>query len=157
MPAPSIDALFAFEDEIESAIKALFTAIPYNAYRQRDGDSKGTPFVTVQLAVGGETGRIRQGATIKYPDAWTGTLTIGIVTKRGAAGVSHTTEVSKVRRYMVEWESRLTSVQLPYHAIAEISATGTSPQIAGDEDHDLSLLSYAIKWMIRTTEWPTNS
>lgn len=154
MPAPTIDALFAFEDEIESAIQEMFTAIPYNAYRQRDTDSKGTPFVTVQLAVGGETGRIHQGATVFYPDAWTGTLTIGVVTTRGAAGISHTTEVSKVRRYMAEWTARLTSVQLPYHAIAEISASGTSPQIEGDKDHDLSLLTYTIKWMIRTTAWP---
>lgn len=159
MPAPSIEALFAFEDEIESAIQEMFTAIPYNCYRQRDADSVATPFVTVQLSGCIETGEPRfktlGSVSVPYPQGWTGTLTMQVVTKRGAAGTSHTTELSKVRRYMAEFQARLTSVELRYHGIREISATASSPQIAVDEDHDVTSLSYSIKWMILTGAWPT--
>jgi len=156
--APSVETLYQFEDEIESAIVEMFDAIPFNCYRQQDTDNKATPFVAVQLVMGAEQGRTHTrtvGSTTYYmPDFFSGTLNLAVVTGRNQNAASHVSYVAKVRRYMAEWTARLTSVQLRYHQIARIDMQSTAPNISAEQDHDMTMLSYAIEFEINKNVWP---
>jgi hypothetical protein len=56
---------------------------------------------------------------------------------------------------MMDYERTFTATVLPWLLIDDITESGTSPSIDGGNDLDISKVSFAVRFRIRSDAWPT--
>lgn len=153
MPAQNHATILQFEDAIETAVVTVLAANSMTAVRQRGSTSLATPRVEVRLIVGAAEehyGTDTHGE--RFIDFWHGTIQLAIVTNRSRNDASHTTYRGKCRAAM----QGLTALNaaMSYLAFNRILESGTSPEIQPDENHDASVVSFAVDFCIRSDAWP---
>lgn len=154
MPAAStIEELYQFENSLESAAKSILAAVPLNAYRQRDTDEVATPWAAIQLSGTRAERAAHVIDDVAWPDGFSGSLRVVIVTNRGQNAASHTTYVGKVRRALYDLPN-WTALLLPYHKVWNVMETGTAPTPIEDQNQDASEITFKVDWLIRETAWP---
>jgi hypothetical protein len=156
MTAPDIDTLFMLEDHIETGVQRVLKSIQIKAFKQCDADDIGlTPYVNIQLALGGVTGHYGQDKKGKlWKDAWNATLGFEIVTNRSKKQIEHATYRAHIRRLMQYAEGLFTEEVMPYHTLTKIEESGTRPTFDGGEGLDISQVSFSCIVSIRQNAWP---
>jgi hypothetical protein len=154
MPAANIETLFQFENALETAVKTILAAIPLTAYRQRDVDEVATPWAAIQLSGTRAERAAHLNGSVTWPDGFSGSLRVVIVTNRGQNAASHTTYVGKVRKAIYDLTNFTTGL-LPYHKVWNAMETGTNPTVTADQNEDASEITFKLDWLIREDAWPT--
>ena len=153
MPAPDHGTILQFEDAIETAVVTVLTANGMTAMRQRGSTSLATPRVEVRLMVGAAEEHYGRGAGNEpFLDFWHGTIQLAIVTNRSRNDASHMTYRGKCR-YAMQGLTALNSA-LDYLAFSRVLESGTSPEIHADENHDATVVSFAVDFCVRADAWP---
>jgi hypothetical protein len=156
MPAANYYELLQFEDSIESAVVSVLNANGLTAVRQRGNTSLATPRVEVRMITGAAEEHYGYDAAGEpFVNFWHATIQLAIVTNRSRNDASHTTYRGKCRWLMQRLALFNTDVLLPYHTIERILESGTSPEIQPDENHDASVVSFAVDFCIRNDAYPT--
>lgn len=157
MSAPSIEAIFQFEEAIENAAKSILTnSAGLTAYRQHDTGNVSAPFVALQLS--GVTATETQhadGSGNGWPSDMSATLHATVITNRVKEGgtSTHNATLGKVRRYLYDL-SQWSDALLPYHKIWLVMENGSSPTSSDDDRLDMTALSFQIRILIRDQAWP---
>jgi len=153
MAAPDTQSLYQFENALENAAKAILTAIPLNAYRQRDTATLATPWAAVQLSGTRADGGMHQIGNVGWPNSFEASLRIIIATNRTKNASDHSAYVGKVRAAMytlTNWSGAL----LPYHYVWSAMETGSVPSIDAEENWDMTEITFALKFQINELAWP---
>jgi hypothetical protein len=159
--APDLVSLFKFEKQIETAVKAVLAIPSFGLHIQRSTDELATPFVAFQFRLGAATGHVQlvpKGSDrIAIKDTYAGTLECEVNTNRGALDQQelHDDYRARIRVAMMDYERTFTATVLPWLLIDDITESGTSPSIDGGNDLDISKVSFAVRFRIRSDAWPT--
>lgn len=166
MAAPDFIAVYDFETAIEAALYGVFVAEgiadTFYSGSQQDFD-RPRPRVELYFSVGSQTGHIRPDATYYRPDAFSGSLTVRIVSnsKPGTDSTAeHSAYRATVRNIMAKARGLLVAdaagddTLLPYHTINDIVQSGSNPSYEGQEGFFETSLNYDLKFNIRPAAWP---
>jgi len=66
----------------------------------------------------------------------------------------HARTRAKIRLTMLYFRHKLTTDHLPYHQLATVEESGTTPAVDTGEDIDVSEIRYTGVLGIRTEAWP---
>ena len=157
MAAPDIDTIYQFESAIESAAESILdNAASITSHKQRDSGTLATPFAFCQLSgVQGIGKQYKTGThAFNWPIDFNATLNVTVTTNRQENAASHATYLGKVRRHLYTL-TNWTTQRLPYHSIALVQESGSSPQYVEDERFDQTTLSFRIIFTIRDDAWPS--
>lgn len=155
MAAPDFATLYQVEEYLEDGISSLLQAAGLTVFTQRSASELSTPRVSVQAALGSESGHVFYAdfnGEIR-PDQWECDVRVQIVTDRTNSAVSHRTYKGLVRDAFAKWHS---SFNLTYHHVYDWQAVSTAPTVASDEDQDITELNFLCKVAIRADAWPTS-
>lgn len=165
MQAPDYETLFRQEEQVENAVKAILEPTGFAVNLQRDIklDEKGnviplsTPRIDVQFALGASYNlhKMQDRFGNWWYDAWSGTLSCAVVTKRSKNNAEHGLMRAKVRRFMQTAEDKFTEAVLPYHKLSKIVESGTTPTVKTEDDCDDSTVTFSCIVAIRGDAWPS--
>jgi hypothetical protein len=166
MPAPDVQTLYDFETQLEGAWADVFEdkftelSITCAVGVSRDADVETTPRVEVVLNLGGpltQQTTIGQARPKQVPNAFTGTLTVSVITTRETNASSHG-PIRGVIRYLMSGANQImTEVRLPYLQILDLQPAGSAPTVNPEKNEDSTELVYAIIFAIRNEAWPASS
>lgn len=157
MSAPDFQTLFKVEDAIETAWQGVLEADGLTAFKSRDVNVLTIPRVDVQAVLGGATGHRGEFTPGHFTlDAWTGTLTAQVKTKRVEDQPDiHSDWVADVRLAAQYFQDRFNATVLPYHALTMIQESGTERSIGEEDETDVSTIQFDFIVSIRTNAWPS--
>ena len=126
-------------------------------YTQRDTDEVTTPYASVQYVTGAATSHesaLLSDGSRRF-DTWDGNLSIGIATNRDKDKLDdHTTLRGRIRNLIYDWRNTITDALLPYHSILNVIESGTTPATAADDNHDVSTITFQLKFQVTPSAWP---
>lgn len=156
MPAASIQALYDFEAEIETAIKTACTAASVTAVIQRETGDVATPYVAIQFVQGAGMGHLHKHDSVWREDKWEGEVQITIRTERSQNNATHATYRKAIRKVMSEWQVATTGINalLTYLRLLDCKTAGNSPEINTEENIDESTMRYSTPFEIKSSAWP---
>lgn len=157
MPASNIETIYQFEDALESCVESILqSSASLTCYRQKDTDTKATPWAEVQCTGVSASGKqYKTGSNgFNWPIDFTATITVAVTTHREQNTASHASYLGKVRRYLYDL-SAYTTQRLPYLAVSLVSESGSSAVFVEDERFDSTVLQFRVNFFIRSDAWPT--
>jgi hypothetical protein len=155
MSAPDLQTLFHFEDAIENCLASILTAGGLTVHKQQSTDQLATPFVALQFTPGRATQRLKCfTSTAPRYDAWEGSLRVEIVTERKKNGANHAVIRATIRNLFYDAQAQITTDNLPWHAVTKFYETSTSPTVSHEDNFDVSSMTWAMEFQIRSTAWP---
>lgn len=166
MPAPSIQALYDFETQIETAWATAFAEkfteldITCAVGKSRDRDIETTPRVEISLSLGGpltQRTTAGQASPKQVPNAFTGTLTVSVVTTRETNSDDHG-PIRGVVRYLLSGANQVVGIsKLPYLQVLDMEPAGSAPSVNEEKNLDSTDMAYAITFAIRNDAWPATA
>jgi len=161
MPAPDFGTLYDLETAFETAAKTVLADFGIAAFTQMEVENLPASRVDVQCHIGDLTGHKSQVTPGQFAfDAWNGSLSFMITTPRRVPSdpeydaQAHGKMRGRVRQAIQYFSNRFTAEVLPYHVLVSIRESGTDPSVLINDDSDLSTLSCACVFAIRTGAWP---
>lgn len=147
----TVENLYQFEDQLESAIATVLNAGGVTSYVQRQDVELATPFVAVQCRIGEVQGYQAFSELVVRPVAWRFAISLKITTNRhiDILDPHHISWRAKIRHLMYGYQTSFLSSILPYHEIGEMTETGTSASVIPDMDFDVSEIAFQSCFAIR--------
>lgn len=164
MAAPSKAALLDYETNYEVALKAYLDAA-FPAYQVLTAETLAsaepklaTPRIELQLTVTGTGTAEHQRNTDNaiYKSQKTGVLRIRAVARRNGTGQHLGTMRGQIRNAMLEATQALDDTALPYYQTIGIEESGSTRDIAADNDEVQTEVEFTISWWIRNDIWPVS-
>jgi hypothetical protein len=159
--APDYESIFDLEEPIEAACKLILRRdYGVKGYTQWESDDDlPDERVDIQLRVGAHTGHRGPYATgLFVRDAWKGTLTFIIWTKRDPERKAvHGRTRARIRMAAEYFQGKFTAEELPYHVITSIALRDSEPSVSIEDDLDLSTVIYDVIISVREGAWPSTS
>ena len=166
MAAPSIADLLDYETHLEDAF-AAYLAAQYTAWQvltdrtsPEDEDKLRTPRAEVAFALTG-TGSAEHQAQNRpdekyYESHKTFSMTVRIAACRAKSDQSLGRMRGQAREAMLPRTLALSTVNLPYFEILDVSETGSSPAFFAGNDEIQSELTWSIHLFIPPASWPVS-
>lgn len=162
LPAPDLERLFEFENQLESGFVTLLSNAGINAFSSRGTDTLQSPYVSLYCTAGAVLQNhqyIRQGSpSLAFYDWFEGTLTTEIVTNRISDSeeipISHTVMLGKVRKALAlpwvkyGWPAD-SCLQLP-----DIRQSDTADTWEDEDSLDHTIINWYINFQIKPAAWP---
>lgn len=158
MPAPDLDTLYKFEDNIETAVVTVLTALSVTCKKQREDVTRVTPMVSVQVAMG--EARPDHGYQSPADNQWRydmfrGAIRLELVTNRNDNNSQHPTLRATIRKAFSK-DGAFDASNLPYYTVWNLRPTGTSPEVETEDRHDVSTMDYEFELWIKPDAWPSS-
>ena len=168
MAAQDFDALYNFEDQIETAIAAVLVAalaagptpIACQVLTSRDFATKQTPRLEVEFATGkamNQRTTAGQANPRQVPSAFEGTLTVSVVTDRQTeqSVAVHGILRGRARFNLSAAAQPFTSINIPNLQILDMLPANTVPGMQTDKEEDITAMSYSVMFGIQNNAWPS--
>jgi hypothetical protein len=160
MPAPDFPTIYQIEEAVEDAAKSILETAGLDVFTTRSEEDITTPRCAIQFSLGNETGRhYIDSAGVVRPAQWRGVFRVQVVTNRTTEGnnstTNHQTYKGIVRNEIAQWNTKFTETLLPYHVVADIEHSGSTPSIRTEDDQDVTEISLTMTVSVRATAWPT--
>ena len=153
--AASFALVYQQEEQIETALAAMFTADSVTNYATRSTSNKATPYVDLQVSLGAALGRmVADNAGTYRNGSWNFELLVRVVTDREDDSTDHKTFKGEVRKLLDDYVSQFTELALPYHAVADVTHEQTQIGIDEKDSLDISILQFAGVVSTRSDAWP---
>jgi len=153
--AATFALVYQQEEQIESALAAMFTADSVTNHKSRSTTAKTTPYVDLQVSLGQALGRMVPDNAGTYRNgSWAFELLVRVVTDREDDSTDHKTFKGEVRKLMDDYVSQFTELALPYHAIADLTPESTQIGVDNDDTIDFTILQFAGVVSTRSDAWP---
>jgi len=162
MQATTTIQIYDFENAIEAAFKALFTAENIDAFVSLDEvDFQNVrPRIELFCSPGAETGHYHP--THYRADTFGGTVVLRIISNPKATTREHSDYRATIRdimagsrdKFKADVDNDDAAALLPYHSILDVVESGTSPTYLGEDGTVESVINYTIKFNIRPDAWP---
>lgn len=151
----TIAEIYQVEDALETCCAAILTAASVTAHRQRGTSEMASPACSVQVSNVITLGKQKKigSNTFNYPADFGATLTVRVVTERTKNASTHKTYVGKVRAGVFDL-SAWTSERLPLHTVHFIEGTGSTEETDGQENYDVTSLTFGLRVAVKDTAWP---
>jgi len=165
MPAPDLDTLFDFENQLEENFRRVFVANEIKAFTRLNAPAdfqRDTPRVEIKVKLGAAVGH----RVALCPDGeerrdmfqfQIGIMLVTIPGNTEANNVIHSRYRARVRSLasVIAQRSWADTVNWPYHAISEPLADGSTEPITKTEDgFEYSTMIYSGVFAIRRDAWP---
>jgi hypothetical protein len=153
--AATFALVYQQEEQIEIALAAMFTADSVANYLTRSTTEKAAPFVDIQVALGGEVGRmVADNAGTFRNGTWLFELLVRVVTDREDDSTDHKTFKGEVRKLLSDYKLQFDETALPYHAIADLTHDQTQIGIDEKGTLDFSIMQFSGVVSTRADAWP---
>jgi hypothetical protein len=166
MAAPDIPTLLDYETNLEDALTAYLVSrhATWQVLTDRTAPAAEgklrTPRVEVAFTLTGSGTAEHQAGNRPdepyYESEKIGTLTVSVVAQRGASGQSLGQMRGALREDMLPRTLALTSVNVPYYEILDVTETGSTPSIFADNDEIISELTWSLRFFIKPAAWPAS-
>lgn len=165
MPAPSVKALLDYETNFEDALAAyyatVFTGLQILTPRTPATVAQAlvTPRVTIKMEITG-TGSAEEkpdGDAEYYEAHKLGVITIEAIVRRNASGQSLGVARGQIRESMLPRTHALTTTNLPYYEVLDITEGSCVPEIEEDNDEIKTVLKFPVEFAIMPEQWPVSS
>ncbi len=157
-PAPTYEALYDFESQIEQCFAAIAEArsnVP--AFAQR-GETT-LPDTRIEFAF--TTDEAIQSYSIandgfRYPSSFKGLLRASVISKRRKdfTLTEHRRLVAAVRACIYQFETLITRDNLPYLNLLLALESGSEQELDEQKEQDLTSIQFSIHFHIRPDAWP---
>lgn len=166
MPAPDIATLLDYETILEDAIAAYLVSrhASWQVLTDRTLPAQEakleTPRAEVAFALTGSGSAEHQAGNRPdekyYESHKIGSLSVRVVARRGGAGQSLGQMRGALREDMLPRTLALTSVNIPYYEILDVTESSSSPAIFADNDEIITELTWAVHFFIKPDAWPVS-
>ena len=148
--------VYDFESALETAVKAVFTALDITCFIPSDDPTfqRNLPRVELQVLTGPASGHLQPvtfdsvASRLVY-DAWDAVLMIDCYTK-----ANHAEHVGYRAAIRAAASRIIYLATLDYHEIHDVTPAGTSPTLKPEDGSYQTRLQYTLKFCVKHTEWP---
>lgn len=157
MPAPTLAALYKFEEQLETGFNAILQGTTGNVYFRRSTDVKATPWIDVLVVAGAALGHIYNDPDAgQDEDMFAASLECTICTSRSKNNSDHHTMLAAVRTALMPSSGDYNVTNFPYLTVMEIVPGPSSYEVDQDTGCDMTTLQYDFFFAIRPTAWPAS-
>jgi hypothetical protein len=140
--------IYEFDENFETSLKAILVAAEITAaekiHKTRGAAKLPATRIDVQFTLGTELGHYSLNPSGDYvPDAWNGTLKLGIIADRTKAPTYIKEAQNKLRHLFAAWKN-VFNASLPYYRVYSFKEAAPAVNIEADEDRDVCILSYSL-------------
>lgn len=159
MPAPTLQAIFQFEDAVTAALVAAFNAdatLGNIAYGPRQLATLPKARIDVEAFGFAKASEAQVFAQSRWWDQhYAGDVSVTIVTQRStAAAANHATRVGRVRALMSPKSQILTTTNLPYYEVLSVEQTNSSYSFEDETDTDRTELVFTVHLGVLPSAFP---
>ena len=158
-PAPDIESLFDFETQIDECLAGIFAPICTAYFAGNDTEINGSRIDVISQVDGidnvGGLPLARYGNSM-WPQAFTGKITISIISDRKLDNDFQTIVRRQIRKTMLPFYQSINASNLPWLEITFMQEAGASRMVDEAHDADVQEMVYNLRFGIRDTAWPEN-
>lgn len=157
MPAPDLLTIYKFEDAVESAAESILRDEGdfENVYSARSEQEAIFPLIAIKYIHGAATGKQKAFSSTDVRDiSFRFQLVFAVETARTENAPDHAPYRAKIRVLMMQFVTHFNS-RLLYLNIANLTDGGNTPEVRGEDDTDISTMTYNGVMQIRDTAWPS--
>lgn len=148
--------VYQIEKTLAVAVASVLLANGLNdPKKQQTNDKLSTPRVEIKVVTSGNEispGKIaiwiNQADETEWIDAWTGTISLTTVTRRGASPEQDHYGIMGTARYVMLSQRTDISAAMLFHSLAFVREMGSTPSFSTDNNEDITSVSYGFTMRI---------
>ena len=150
------DQIYDVQSAIETAATYILSASCgiAHTYTSRNNSNKETPSAEVQFSLGAPIGHTAIVSGSVVFDAWSGNLSVMIVSDRAVNNVSHSLYVDRTRRHLQNEALWYSGSILPNHVCFRSTNTNTLSQIDEEMNLDVTAMTFEQMIFVKPNAWP---
>lgn len=154
MSAPNITVLYEFEANLEAAFNSALASVSPNIYITRDKRTKVSPRLEIKCLRGSDRRQFTlDNSGVQRSWQWNFTAEFLFVTDRQINDAVHDGYIANARATLENFSATVNGY-LPYYWIWSLHEDNYAPRCEGDNDTDLSQLTYSGAFAIQQSAWP---